>query len=90
MAKVIQMDYPEKIPRRLQSQPVIFMMKVFLCKRRRHQAWIAENWMFLRPKGKGKRMISSFLLLWRRPNLLSLLKEQQNRLRQDLVNILES
>ena len=47
----------------------------------RHQAWIADNSTFLRPKGKGRGIIvSEFLLPWSRLNLLSLPKERQDEL----------
>jgi hypothetical protein len=65
-------------------RPIIFIThdeSVFSANDGRHQAWLAENGTFERPKGKGKGiMVSDFLLPWSRLNLLSLPKEQQDRL----------
>lgn len=65
-------------------RPIIFVThdeSVFSANDGRHQAWIAENGAFLRPKGKGKGiMVSDFLLPWSRLNLFSLPKEQQEQL----------
>jgi hypothetical protein len=65
-------------------RPIIFIThdeSVFSANDGRHQAWIAENGVFLRPKGKGRGiMVSDFLLPWSRLNLLSLPKEQQEEL----------
>lgn len=47
----------------------------------KHQAWVAKNDTFLRPKGKGKGiMVSDFLLPWSRLNLFSLHKARQEEL----------
>lgn len=63
-------------------RPIIFIThdeSVFSANDGRHQAWISENGVFLRPKGKGKGiMVSDFLLPWSRLNLLSLSQEQQD------------
>src|SRR4029077_6050341 len=65
-------------------RPVIFIThdeSIFSANDGRHQAWISKYGTFKRPKGKGKGiMVSDFLLPWSRLNLLSLHKEQQERL----------
>jgi hypothetical protein len=65
-------------------QPIIFIThgeSIFSANDGRRQAWMKENHIFLRPKGKGKGiMVSDFLLPWSRLNLLSLLKGRQEEL----------
>ncbi len=65
-------------------RPVVLIThdeSIFSANDGRHQAWIAENGAFLRPKGKGRGiMVSDFLLPWSRLNLLSLPKARQDEL----------
>ena len=65
-------------------RPIIIIThdeSIFSANDGRHQAWISENGMFLRPKGKGKGiMVSEFLLPWSRLNLLPFPNEQQGEL----------
>ena len=82
---IIPKEYPEDCriggPGR---RPIIFIThdeSIFSANDGRHQAWIAENGVFLRPKGKGQGiMVSDFLLPWKRLNIFSLSKEQQDLL----------
>jgi hypothetical protein len=65
-------------------QPIIFIThdeSIFSANDGRRQAWMRENHIFLRPKGKGKGiMVSDFLLPWSRLNLLSLPTGRQEEL----------
>ena len=51
-----------------QRRPIIIIThdeSIFSANDGRHQAWIPKESAFLRPKGKGKRiMVSDFLLPW--------------------------
>lgn len=67
-----------------QCRPVIIIThdeSIFSANDGKHKAWVPENGIILRPKGKGKGiMVSDFLLPWSRLNLLSLPKTRQQEL----------
>jgi len=82
---IIPKEYPENcIIGGSGRRSIIFIThdeSIFSANDGRHQGWIADNGALLRPKGKGKGiMVSDFLLPWKRLNLFSLPKEQQDQL----------